>query len=73
MSESKFGRRDFIKTAVVGGAAAASTAGGIASQDAQAQEQGTDGRDAQDDLCRVAGIDDRAGLQPPAQLPGATK
>jgi gluconate 2-dehydrogenase gamma chain len=39
MSESKFGRRDFIKTAVVGGAAAASAAGGIASKDAQAQEQ----------------------------------
>ena len=39
MSESKVGRRDFIKTAVVGGAAVASTAGGIASQDAHAQEQ----------------------------------
>ena len=39
MSESKFGRRDFIKTAVVGGAAAASAAGGIAPQEAQAQEQ----------------------------------
>lgn len=39
MSESKFGRRDFIKTAVVGGAAAASTAGGIAATEAKAQGQ----------------------------------
>jgi gluconate 2-dehydrogenase gamma chain len=37
MSDSKFGRRDFIKTAVVGGAAAATTTGAIAPQDAQAQ------------------------------------
>jgi len=39
MSDSKFGRRDFIKTAVVGGAAAATTTSAIAPQDAQAQEQ----------------------------------
>ena len=39
MSDPKVGRRDFIKTAVVGGAAAATTAGGIAPQGAQAQEQ----------------------------------
>jgi gluconate 2-dehydrogenase gamma chain len=39
MSDSKVDRRDFIKTAVVGGAAAASAAGAVAPQDAHAQEQ----------------------------------
>ncbi|MEE8438630.1 MAG: gluconate 2-dehydrogenase subunit 3 family protein [Micropepsaceae bacterium] len=39
MTDPKVGRRDFIKTAVVGGAAAATTAGGIAPPGAQAQEQ----------------------------------
>ena len=39
MSDSSFDRRDFIKGAVVGGAAAAATGAATVSQDAQAQPQ----------------------------------
>jgi len=37
MADSQFGRRDFLKTAVVGGAAAATTTGAVAPTNAQAQ------------------------------------
>jgi gluconate 2-dehydrogenase gamma chain len=37
MTDSQFGRRDFLKTAVVGGAAAATTTGALAPEQAQAQ------------------------------------